>query len=470
MNFLLLIILSLLVACGSGSRAGGTSGHENVLQAMILDSASKPVAGARAWLRPLDYLSGDLQSTIPEAISDANGLVQFFGLDSGEFWMEVRQGNSGSFTKVSLESTDSMITQLSTLGLFQQCFGVETAGDTLRIFGMDRLAILSPSGCAILDSMPVGPYQVMVAKDSLNTYATAHGIQISIPAGTPVSGAVWIPLRLGQTDFNYDLASGKSGIWATDRNGNPLGMEVEEWDSAPGSAIVWIRLDSLPGLGTKVFLFQDTQSVDPLNAFSFVQDGWFHVWHFARKDTLFISNHGTLDGAGILGSGRLFTDSSQYLNTPIPTSLSVQGILSLWIRLDSSNRSPEIVFADAGGFKFMSIDTGASSHLAVKILSGVNDTLTLNSSVPIGNGAWHLVTLVWKLDGTASLFADGLAQDNGTLVLPLRNISDSLQVGKFVGAVDELRLGSGGTFNGDTPALDATWQVRGSTLITWSPF
>ena len=464
MKPLLLLAIFLLASCGTKNVAGGSSEHENVLQAVILDTAAQPVVGARVWVRSASFLQGADSSSNYTAVSDVAGKVSFPKLAAGNYALEVRKGLLGSFTQLTVDSSGSWTVTLAALGFLHECLGSNHAGDTLKIYGMNRSVVLSAQGCANLDSMPVAQYSLQVAQAQLQ-YVSTHGLRVDVPAGTPVSAPVWIPLRLGSGDLSARLL----GLEAVSSAGEELGVDVDEWDSTAGSGVLWVRLDSLSAAGAEIMLLQDSIAHASTNAFAYAQDGWFHVWHFARNDTSALGNHGTVNASGVLGNARLLSDRSQYFNVAMDTSLATTGLLSFWVRLDSTDSSGQTMLINAGSLQLLVLGTASSSSLEAKLVMNT-DTLVLTSALAVGNGAWHLLALHWNAHQQAMLIVDGMLQDSQALAGSLLTPADSLQLGTFLGAVDELRMGSGTSFSLAGQALDTLLQQRHSTAVSWMRF
>ena len=463
---LALSVATWLSACGSSNVAGGSSGHENVLQAVILDSASQPVAGARVTLRPANFLHGSDAAQALQQESDSLGRVRFAQLATGLYWLEVSKAGLGSFQQVSTDSTTPIRAKVAPLGMLQQCLTQASTGDTAYILGTDRFGIVGLDGCTSLDSLPIATYSLQVAHHAL-AVTVQHGLRVALPAGHGTAHPAYVPLRLTASDLDFAASLGQAGLHAIGQGGATLPIDIEEWDSAAGSALVWVRLDSLPAGGATLFLRQESQAASAASAFG--SDGWLQAWHFARKDTSLFANHGSLDAAGVVGSGRRFASRSDYIQTKFPPSLASNGFLSLWVRIDSMDQAHETPLASAGSVQLKAIGTADSSGLEALLVVGT-DTLRLESTTAMGKGDWHLVALSWQANGTANLRVDGATRASVSLPGSVATSTDSLRVGGFLGAVDELRLGSVIAYDDATQALDTLLQSRHSTAVKWTRF
>jgi len=451
--------LIMIASCGMDSRAGGTSSHENVIQARIIDENANPVVGAKIWLRHAD------SKTPLTATSDSLGFIEFQGLSSGEYYLESRYLGTGAFTKIQTSVDSNWIIPLKPLGVFQHCFDMGFSGDTLRVIGMDLHATLDSVGCIFIDSLPVAEYSIQI-NDLIQEHTAQHGLHISIPNSIPVASPYWIPIRLGEGDLDYS----QNAFSIHSHEGYPLQFELEEWDDSPGSAIIWIRLDSLPATNTSIYLLRQAETIDPSNTIDTNTNEWMQLLHFLRDDTNGYINHGSVNGAGMIGSARLFTMRTQSLSLLMDGSILKQGTLSFWVRLDSLNSMNNTLILQSQSISIQVNRIASTTELEVLFIDSLLDTLSLKSQVAVGNEAWHLISLQWMEKGSATLFVDGSNEDSTILIHPMLENRDSLTFGAFLGAIDELRIGP---YIPNIFAIhqnDFVYQQRNSQEVFWSSF
>jgi len=456
MRYILLLFLLCLFACGNSQHAGGSSEHENVLTAIVLDSSGHGVAGAMVWLR-------DSSQSVDSALSDTSGSVHFKGQEETTYWIFARKNRYAAFQKVESTTDAKFVSTLQNTGMLRKCWGSAFRDDSAKILGLSTVMQLDEDGCMQLDSLPAAEYYV-VLRGSIQVASLSHGLRIHVPVGTGDSQVVWIPVRLDSSGIDLVDSLGAKGLRVFEVGGVELALQVEDWSTTKNYAMVWIRLPFLATQGTELILTQESSNQYVPDAFADSSDGWFHVWHFVRNDTAEMGNHNSQNGSAPLGDGRLFFNSTQYFQVALGATFASSGNLSAWTRMDSVNANDTSIFVDGVALQVEAIGDTSQSSLSVALRTTAG-TAWLHGNVAVANGAWHLWQVNWNANGMAHLFIDGTVQDSVALSGALNGIADSLVVGKFPGALDELRLGIKPLGSLSQQALDYSWQERNSTVI-----
>jgi len=153
-------------ACSNdGKVAGGTEAESTIaLQVQLADGT--PAAHARVRVLPSDYLSnGDARDWM---LSDSSGFVELTA-ETGNYAVEVRNvQESGAMGAVMKLSHDAKIARVDTVRLvgLSTIEGFVLQGDyspVFRVAGLDRYVVPDSNGYFVIDSLPMGSFDVNVA-------------------------------------------------------------------------------------------------------------------------------------------------------------------------------------------------------------------------------------------------------------------------------------------------------------------
>lgn len=163
--------LAALFGCNESSEVAGgtTTDTENALAFVVVDTAGRPLVGARATLWPSNW-TGDTgaipsSASFPAAVSDAAGQVSWETIPSGSWQLEIVAGASGA--RVPVRIYDGGRIQLGRvvappLGGIVGRLGGWNPGprNWVRLRGSSRVAPADSLGTFRLDGLPAGSWIV----------------------------------------------------------------------------------------------------------------------------------------------------------------------------------------------------------------------------------------------------------------------------------------------------------------------
>lgn len=372
-------------------------------------------------------------------------------------------------------------------------------------------------GMGYIDSVPEGiisrvAYRQTDTPDSTLFLAAAVTVTAGIPSIVTGEGAAYssrlflnttssgadveadvhdFPLlvRLTEDNFPFDEArSDGSDIRITKPDNTPLSFEIERWDADNRKAEVWVKVDTVYGNDSSVYVVlywgepaaAITRSEIPVFG---TDQGFRGVWHLAEEASgtgtagLYTDATGVNDGddfisatgqSGIIGPGRTFDGVDDYIlvNSQVTSYKNSDMSISLWVSI-----------GDSGGAIFSKLDSSLEWNKGTESFYFGDGTDT-HEQIPGVNGArpsfvgfadsyaiaadslsvdtWHHLAFTWKWDGdstgTAQYYIDGeaVALSKDSLYVRLgENPEAMLRIGQpnnnesfsfFNGSMDELRL------------------------------
>jgi hypothetical protein len=297
----------------------------------------------------------------------------------------------------------------------------------------------------------------------------------SIPVNTAGSGhdirtdLIHFPylVRLSAANFAFGQARADGrDIRFSKINGAHLSYQIDAWDSAGGSAAIWVRLDTLRGNDSvqaiKIYWGNNASSDSSSGRAVFAAaDGFAAVWHFSPSDTFgdatanaigLTNSNSTRAALSIIGTGRT-------LNGTANTNLSAadnavlnmaNGLtLSAWVK---------------------SADATADQKVAGKNVLESGYMLAVNSSAvdaecwdnaknghrphggTIRSNRWTHIAVTWATGGQMTAYVDGVAVDSISAgALALGTTTNKFYIGcpgwdqanlLFKGDVDEVEVAS----------------------------
>lgn len=201
--------LAALFGCNESSEVAGgtTTDTENALAFVVVDTAGRPLVGARATLWPSNW-TGDTgairtSDSFPAAVSDAAGKVSWETIPSGSWQLEIVAGTSGA--RVPVRIYDGGRIQLGRvvappLGGIVGRLGGWNPGlrNWVRLRGSSRVAPADSLGTFRLDGLPAGSWIVegllpTSAKQPAPVLASVEpgertsGVRLAVPAAPTAS-------------------------------------------------------------------------------------------------------------------------------------------------------------------------------------------------------------------------------------------------------------------------------------------
>lgn len=170
---LLLTVTLYLWGCSSNSKevAGGTEAESTIaVQVLLADGSPAPLARVR--ILPKSFLANGFD-TISWDYADGNGLVDFGEMESGSYIVEARQVGEfsalGAVADIDYENgrvTSLNKIQMSALSSIEGFVAPGQGPSVVRIPGLDRFIVPDSSGYFVIDSLPVGDFDVLVESRS----------------------------------------------------------------------------------------------------------------------------------------------------------------------------------------------------------------------------------------------------------------------------------------------------------------
>ncbi len=302
------------------------------------------------------------------------------------------------------------------------------------------------------------------ASITLNTTSSGANIQDTI-----VEFPLLLRLDSNQVVFS-DATTDGSDIRFINQAGRFLPFEIEEWNKAQKSALVWVLVDTIYGNTSKTslsMLWGASALQLPESAFE-KETSFSGVWHFKEtNDSNLIldasakhnhgANFGTISRDGIIGKGRYF-DGASYISVTDNPSLETASItLSAWVRRDGIQDSlSKIVHKgpNDSAFESYGLEFRNRQDIAGFQISKIDSTYrTLSSSREIVDAEWmYLAGTFDAKSGVGSFYVNGKQRSTFVDTLPIAYYTSrqwNLTFGSqnasapfFKGYLDEVQLSS----------------------------
>jgi hypothetical protein len=390
-------VLAVVRCTGFGDLAGAGSETTNSLTGIIAKADGTPAFATLVLLVPQSYDMVKDQS-LPASFADTTnslGRYRFSDVDTGRYTIQARSLGDGTraiITGIHV-SGDTVVAPTDTLqapGSITVMLPDSTDNITGYIYvpGTTLFVFLrNNNGFVVLDSVPADVLPE-ISYSSTNT-AASNVIRYDVPVLSGDTTVVWNPswkyarrvflntsasgadvpgtvfafpllVRLSRSnfDFNQSHASG-ADIRFTKPDNTFLPYEIEQWDSAQGTAAIWVKVDTILGNNDSqyvVMYWGNTNAAGASNSAAVFDttNGFQGVWHLseAGNTTAYDATGNRYDGtphnmtaasavAGAVGNAREFNGISQYismtntssskLNFPENGSYS----MSVWVYADT---------------------------------------------------------------------------------------------------------------------------------------
>ena len=262
----------------------------------------------------------------------------------------------------------------------------------------------------------------------------------------------------------------------TDSTGNNLDFEIDTWDSASNTALIWVSIPSLSGTTTKITAWFSPSSTIGLPAVYstnvWTSAGYVGVWHMRElSGTVADATGHHLDAVpagattysvavgGMVGAGRQNATAESgcvYLVATNYDSFAVGNtfVASGWFRATGTpsgdNRliSRKSVYTEQGGWEVLVKNNGKEPNLR-----GYDNSKSAKATIPtIVNTGWQHYAFVFN-NKSASIYKNGSSvQMTATEINAATDNGQSLGIGSyragdpnsfFLGDMDEVRLHNG---------------------------
>ncbi len=496
----------LFLACTSVLQtAGGTTdtGNARIIASVYLPGGA-PASSARVVVRRFDYLGGAGQTllskvlyTEKEVFTDDSGRFQIDSIDTGSYSIEVNNRISSACLlqcRINRGETQKML-NADTIRPYAKVQGSVAVPSGIsgtvfvQVYGLERCVPLDAAGHFSIADLPAGCFSFRIgAKDTsfapirIDSVKAVSGADAEIPftgwqyhqrlwlntssSGAGVAGAVYdfpVAIRLSRGNFDFSHAA-KNGadLRFTKANGAPLPYEIEQWDSAAGAGVVWVKLDTVFGNTAQQYLvmysgFPGAASGSSGAAVFDTGQGFQGVWHLDEAGNA-LAKDATVNGydgtpynmmaaslaPGVLGGCRRFDGSLSYismsgtagsrLNFPQNGSYTI----SAWAYVDTFDSKYHVIAGKGHEQYYIKIKCFGDSALwefdEYEDKTGWAYTEVGN---PPDSRTW--VYLVGVRSGTLQqLYINGALASNtfGTMpgTLP-RNTGDDFTIGKYLRSV-----------------------------------
>lgn len=286
-------------------------------------------------------------------------------------------------------------------------------------------------------------------------------------------------VRLKKDWFNFSQAKANGeDIRFVSSDGTPLAYEIDDWDAAGGTAVVWVRVPTIKGNARqeiKMFWGKtDAVSESDAKAVFSETNGYLDVFHMGNPvrdelGTVTAKDTGTTVAAGLIGKSRHFV-GGQGVNcgeaiTTLPTGAS-DHTTEVWIKAESVN-TPLVAWGNQQGQGKVVMLLASPPHIDMDcFFSSAN---VKSGSVPMSQ--WVHVVHSYK-KGESRIYLNGvLAGESRSAQGPLNIRTPArLYLGgwyghyQFVGDMDEVRI-SKVTRSADWVKLEYENQKALQTLV-----
>jgi hypothetical protein len=501
--------------------------------------------GARHPLRSYDIVK---EPSLPVSLTDTTdslGRYNFRNVDTGIYSIQavgLAESTRALMNRVHVAG-DTVIVPTDTLRTpgFLKVVLPDTANTTtgyLYIPGTTVFIFLRNSnGSVVLDSVPAGAIPAVSYSSTSSTASSVirHDVPVASgdttivwnpswkyarrlslntsATGAAVSGSVYrfpllVRLSRDNFDFNRSHASG-ADIRFTKPDNTFLPYEIEQWDSAQGTAAIWVKADTVLGSSDSQYMMMywgNTGAADGSNGTAVfdTSNGFQGVWHMggSGNSTAYDATSNRYNGtpynmtasssvAGAIGNARAFNGSSQYITMSNTASSKLNFpedgsyTMSVWVYADALDTLWRAIAGKGHEQYYMQLKGLGNNRATWEFVEFQNQggwEYTEDSVPPApGNGTW--LNLVGVRSGTSQrLYINGnlvvtapslmagaytrVTSDNFTLGRYPRSVTIPYYQGwsYFNGKIDEVRV-SNGAPSADWIKLCYMNQKSGDALV-----
>lgn len=497
---------------GSSTETGNVEAI--AVTATILDSNGAPAVNAAVLIREKIFTKDIIDFEVvpkPDAVVDSNGVFIIDSLDTGEYYIEVNSNNTEAILLECIIQEGDTLIELATDTLQPTATITGTVSHTLpghenlfvQVYGLDRLVKIDTTTMQYtIPNMPEGDFAItIVASNKIyqptsveNISATAGSITVidttpvlkmtdeyyvywqfrkscvinTTPSGADMSSDVYnfpLLIRLDATSFTFSEAQydGRD-IRFTKPDGTPLYYQIEQWDVQNKSAALWVLIDTVYGAdNTQSFrmYWGNNQAQSRSNGeMVFNTANYFaSTWHLNNSvfDATANNNDGTnynsVNITGIVGDGRYFDGSDDYISFGNDTSLkniSETISTSCWIKTSLSPDTNVSIIRHDGHYTGLQTSFGSMEAWVVAWTPTISITAFPWDSV-FNDNTWHHYVSTYDKDKGVSVFLDGKqihADSSITGALAIDATEDFFLGGNelggefYEGLLDEVRVSS----------------------------
>jgi biopolymer transport protein ExbB len=258
--------------------------------------------------------------------------------------------------------------------------------------------------------------------------------QISVgtdPAAAAAAGAteVLVPIRLHAGNFPFVDAQAAGGdlrfVAADDKT--PLDFHLEQFDSAEGLAIAWVRMPRIAGPEASIRLYFGHPEAPAAESSKATYDAHMVLaLHFGEAEGLprdatgygnaVAEAAGRVRAAGAIGFGRALEPADRVRIAAAPSLATPPGVgwtVSMWLRPGEGAANGALLTRDDGGQR---LQFALESGRPVLRVGDPRQPAQLTADRALEGGTWHHVA--FTLGRTARVYVDGTLAAEGALALP----------------------------------------------------
>src|SRR5262249_3123712 len=267
---------------------------------------------------------------------------------------------------------------------------------------------------------------------------------------------VLVELDPSRIDYAQTLPGGRD-LRFTDRFGNPVPYEIEQWNPS-GVSTVWVDVPLIHASSAADFIWMYygnptvTQSAE--DSASVWRNQYAAVWHLTDLlDSTANANDGTDFGssptAGFAAGARSFNGGA-WINMAADPSLAVAGSLTMeaWIQIANTNQGNEPRILDK------KLDWTAHEGYDFEYQPAANNVTALGSGTDWLRAdrvdldtRWHYLVATLSPQAVGTIYVDGVNLTTDSTVSPVVAGTQALLIGSrggidefFLGSIDELRI------------------------------
>ncbi len=309
---------------------------------------------------------------------------------------------------------------------------------------------ISAPGAGAQEKSATAQFQGWQHSGALTILTTPDGA--NLPEGAAVEGfPLLVRVSREWFDFTQAQAHGEDVRFSSE-DGESLAHEIEEWDAAKGTAIVWVRIPRIAGNARQTLRMHwgkpGAASGSDGKAVFNESNGYASVWHLGETvrdeaGTLESKDTGTTLTTGMIGKARHFAGKQgifcgdKIANYPAGGSAHTT---ELWFRAEQANGTI-IGWGNEGGGRGTKVRMQFRSPPHVHVDSGFSD-IDAPSKLPFGE--WIHVVHTYG-DGPRRIYINGKVDGEATTKLDIKNPARLWLGGwynnyDFVGDLDEVRV------------------------------
>jgi hypothetical protein len=456
--------LAVIVSCNLAPievASGGGGGIETVgvTGVAVYTNTGLPAAQAYVRIRKTRFLADVPEMGLAKTgtasrdiVTDAAGRFAADSIDTGSYTIEINDGRraaaliactiSGASAKVNLGTA-----ALKPFGAITGSAGVSIVNKPrfARVYGLERCAVVDPSGGFSLTDIPEGAFSLQIAgadalplEKNIDSVVVVAGASTAAPpvgwqysrklylntssSGAGIKGTVLsFPVLVRLTDSTFSFNEAKSGgndLRFAKSDGTMLPFSVERWDRAAGVAEIWVKVDTVYGddsTRSLVMLWGNAAAVSASsNAGVFGRDnGFAAVWHLdadcrdASGNGHDGTNFGATDVAGIVGTSKKFNGSDSIVINGLlgsPKELT----LSAWVAVDTTVPSGQEVVSIGDAVLLRSEETVNKAGAGAYFYTSADTFVPVSSGRFFAKTGWHHVAFTFNnTTHEQSLYIDG---------------------------------------------------------------